>query len=111
MKEKIILLGLYLETRFVNLLWFFGIKRDSSEIPVGLYCYTYDNERNEKEPCSDGSFWIKTCKYYKSRGNRDICTYVGFYGHDFALYDQCKICGRNYGLEEELSNEENNNNN
>jgi hypothetical protein len=23
------------------------------------------------------------------------CIYVGFYGFDFCLYDQCKICGIN----------------
>jgi hypothetical protein len=28
------------------------------------------------------------------------CIYVGFYGFDFCLYDQCKICGVNDEIDE-----------
>ena len=34
------------------------------------------------------------CPYYVwGKGDRKGCLYVGFYGDDVLLYDQCKICG------------------
>lgn len=89
----------YIESRYIRLIRFLGIKGDASVIPDGIYCYVYDEERNKKEPCKDGSYWIKTCKYYRSTKNTGgiACAYSGFYGFDFALYDQCKICSENLG--------------
>lgn len=103
MKTKIRLLWYYLETRYTKILCFFGIKRDTSVIPKGTYCYVYDEERNAKEPCTDGGYWIKTCEYYRSTPETKgiACTYTGHFGFDFCLYDQCKICGINDKLEEQ----------
>lgn len=94
MKNTLLNIIYYLETRYTKLLRLFNIRKDTTVIPKGMYCYVYDDEKNEnKEPFS---YWIKTCKYYRSNDNGGIaCTYVGFYGFDFCLYDQCKICGKN----------------
>lgn len=96
MKNKLILFWYYLETRFTKLLRVFNISYKNSIIPKGQYCYVWDEERNTKEPCTDG-YWIKTCKYYRSTPKTGgiACTYTGFFGFDFCLYDQCKICGEN----------------
>ena len=97
MENRLKLLWYYTETRYVKLLRLFGIRRNNSVIPKGRYCYVRDDERNAKVPINDG-YWIKTCKYYRSAPNTGgvACTYIGFYGFDFCLYDQCKICGENY---------------
>ena len=78
----------------------FGIRKDSSVIPIGHYCYTIDEKKNISQPI-DG-YWIKTCKYYRSMKRQcDAgCTYVGFIGFDPCLGDQCKICGQNYNDQE-----------
>lgn len=98
MRYKIKLLWYYIETRCAKLLRMLGLKYDTAVIPKGAYCYVWDEERNIKEPCADGGHWIKTCKYYRSTPKtRGIaCIYMGFFGFDFCLYDQCKICGENY---------------
>lgn len=95
MKHKLRLLWYYAETRYVKLLRIFGVRRSAFVIPKGQYCYVLDEERNTKEPCSDGGYWIKTCKYYRSipKTGGVACTYTGFFGFDCCLYDQCKICG------------------
>lgn len=95
------LLWYYIETRFTKVLNFFGVKKDISLIPDGLYCYTFDYEKNKNEPCKDGGYWIKTCKYYRSTSETKgiACTYEGYYGFDLCLYDQCKICGVNNEIE------------
>ena len=102
MKTKLRLLWYWLETRYVILLRLFGVVRSASVIPKGQYCYVRDEERNAKEPCVDGGYWIKICKYYRSTPKtRGIaCTYVGFFGFDFCLYDECKICGENDEIDE-----------
>ena len=102
MKHKLRLLWYYAETRYVKLLRIFGVRRSTSVIPKGQYCYVWDEERNTKEPCSDGGYWIKTCKYYRSTTKTGgvACTYTGYYGFDPCLYDQCKICGVNNGIDE-----------
>lgn len=66
-----------------------------------MYCYSIDVERNKKEPCSDGGYYIKHCKYYRSMKKECYggCTYVGYIGFDFCLGDQCKICVENDGDE------------
>ncbi len=92
--NKIVLVWYYVEVLFSRILNFLNIKRSEDCIPKGMYCYEYDKERNEKEPCNDGGYWIKTCKYYRSTPETGgiACTYVGFFGFEPSLYDQCKIC-------------------
>ena len=102
MKHKLKLLWYYAETRYAKLLCIFGVRRSASIIPKGQYCYVWDEERNINEPCTDGGYWIKTCKYYRStlKTGGVACTYTGFFGFDFCLYDQCKICGENDEIDE-----------
>jgi hypothetical protein len=97
MKHKLKLLWYYIETRYVKLLSIFGIRRSASVIPLGQYCYVWDEERNTKELCSDGGYWIKTCKYFRGTPKTGgiACTYTGFFGFDICLYDRCKMCGEN----------------
>lgn len=92
----------YIETRFTKFLRWFGWKYDSSEIPTGHYCYSWDEEKNIKEPCDDGGYWIKTCKYYRYMKGQGYagCTYIGFMGWDPWLGDQCKACGENLDFPE-----------
>jgi hypothetical protein len=96
MKHKLKILWYYIETRYANLLILLGFKRDTSVIPKGQYCSVLDEERNMKEPCTNGSHYIKTCKYYRgtSKTGGIACIYTGFFGFDVCLYDQCKICGK-----------------
>ena len=102
MKTFFKLIWYYIETKYIKLLCIFGKKLDASIIPTGIYCYCVDKERNITHPCTDGGYWIKTCKYYRSTPKTGgiACTYVGYYGFDFCLYDQCKICGINNEIEE-----------
>jgi hypothetical protein len=97
-QDKIKLLLYYTETRYVKLLRKLGFKSDVLDIPIGQYCYVVDVARNTNEPCSNGEYWIKTCKYYRSTTSSGgiACTYIGHYGFDPCLRDQCKICGKNY---------------
>ena len=92
-----------IEIGFSNIQQFFGYDKDTSKIAEGVYCNTHDIERNKKEPSTNGSIWIKTCPYYRwtKRTKGIACTYVGFMGFDFGLYDQCKICGENRGIDDE----------
>lgn len=90
----------YIEVLFTKVQRYFGIRKDTSVIPEGMYCYTWDNERELREPHTNGGYWIKPCKYYRSmKGMNAACTYIGFIGFDFCLGDQCKMCGENYGDE------------
>lgn len=93
----------YIETRYTKILNLFGIKKDISIIPHGLYCYAWDYEKNKKQSCTDG-YWIKTCKYYRSTLETKgiACTYEGYYGFDPCLYDQCKICSINDELDDDI---------
>ena len=102
MKTKLRLLWYWIETKYAKLLHLFGVVRSTDCIPDGMYCYEYDEERNTKEPCTDGGYWIKTCKYYRSTPKTGgvACTYVGYMGFDSCLYDQCKICGLNDEIDE-----------
>lgn len=91
----------YLETRGSKILKFFGIRYNKNVIPKGQYCYIIDEERNLNEPCPDGGYWIKICPYFRSNNKGGVaCTYTGFYGFDFCLYDQCKICNVNDEIDE-----------
>ena len=100
MKHKLRLLWYWLETRYAKLLRLFGVVRSTDYIPDGMYCYEYDEERNAKEPTN--GYWIKTCKYYRSTPKTGgvACTYTGYYGFDPCSHDQCKICGKNYEIDE-----------
>lgn len=96
---KLRLLWYWLETRYVKLLRLLSVVRSTDCIPNGMYCYEYDEERNAKEPCEDGGYWVKTCKYYRNTPKTKgvACTYVGYMGFDPCLYDKCKICGEKEG--------------
>lgn len=101
MKTNLKLFQYYVEAKFYKILNRFGLKRDTTVIPCGSYCYSLDNELNANEPCGDGGYWIKTCKYYRSTAKTKgiACTYIGYFGFDPCLYDQCKICGENEDYE------------
>ena len=90
----------WIECKYAEFLRIFKIRKDKSVIPIGHYCYTIDEEKNETNPIN--GYWIKTCKYYRSMKNQSDagCTYTGFIGFDPCLGDQCKICGENYGNED-----------
>lgn len=102
MKTIFKLIWYYIETRYTKLLSLFGVTKDSSVIPEGKYCYVSDRERNTNDPHPNGGIWVKTCKYHRGtkRTGGIACTYTGHFGFDMCLYDQCKICGVNDGLEE-----------
>lgn len=89
----------YIEIYFIKLILLFGIKRNTSVIPEGLYCYT-----PIESPTKDNNYIykIKPCKYYRHiTKNIKSCTYEGFVGFDFCLYDQCKICGEKDDIRED----------
>ncbi len=92
--DNIKLIWYWIETVYALVQRFFGYKKDASKIPKGAYCYVIDEERNKKEPLADGGRWIKTCPYFRSTKKTGgiACTYLGFFGFDCLLYDQCKIC-------------------
>lgn len=99
MKTKLRLLWYWLEVQYARLLNSLGVPRSTDEIPNGMYCYEYDEERNVKEPQKDG-YWIKKCRYYRSDDSGGkACTYVGFIGFDPCLHDSCKICDVKYNFD------------
>lgn len=76
----------------------FGIKRDKSVIPKGCYCYEPDHERNKT--ADSGVYYTIFCPYYKwFTMEWKGCSYLGVMREDILLYDQCKICGENYGFD------------
>jgi len=101
MLNKIRLAWYFAETRYTRLLKMFGKEKDDSVIPRGMYCYIHDEDREAREPFVGFGYWTKTCKYYRSTSTTGgiACTYLGYYGHDLCLYDQCKICGCNEELD------------
>lgn len=91
----------HLQIIWVRIRNFFGYEKDTNLIPENtIYCYTIDSDRMKNEPITSG-YWIKTCPYYKTVGEKSACTYVGYYGYDVLLNDQCKICGKNYPKDED----------
>lgn len=84
----------YIEVLYAKSLVLIGIKKTTSVIPNGPYCYTWLDR-------PDGSLGgkVKVCKYFRHAGEDSACTYVGFIGWDSCLSDQCKICGVNEGTE------------
>ena len=101
MKNALKLIWYYIETRYAKLLRMLGVKRNTSVIPKGVYCYVLDDRRNEKEPLKNG-YWVKRCKYYRftQKTGGIACTYIGYYGFDPCLYDECKMCGQNEEINE-----------
>lgn len=97
MKHRIILTWYCIEAAYARIMRLFGFRKDSSIIPNGMYCYEIDEDKNKNVPRENGGYWIKTCKYHRSTNKTGgvACTYVGYFGFDLCLYDQCKICGKN----------------
>jgi hypothetical protein len=96
-KHKFKLLWYYLETRYTKLLHLFGIEKDSSVIPKGMYCYNCEEDKNSKD-----KICFKPCKYYRSTEKTGgiACTYIGFFGFDYVFFDSCKICNVNNEIDE-----------
>lgn len=64
------------------------IKKDTSVIPEGPYCY---------EPIGwEGNLYhVKVCPYFKRKEDGDArCEFLEI-EDDPALWDQCKVCGEN----------------
>jgi len=99
MKDRILLVWYYVEVKYSQLLRLFGVRRSTLHIPEGMYCYDYDEERNATKDPDDVGYYVKTCKYYRStyKTKGVACTYIGYYGFDPCLYDQCKMCSENLG--------------
>ena len=97
MKDRILLIWYWLEVKYAQLLYLFGVVRSALPIPEGMYCYEYDDERNATKADNDYGYYIKPCKYYRSTPKTKgvACTYMGYFGFDPCLYDQCKICSEN----------------
>jgi len=89
---------IYWGKNLVNILWWkllilFGVKRSTSPIPEGMYCYAPDVEKNEANQ-DRLTYYIKPCKYYKTLGRRyNGCSYLGIITDDMVFDDQCKMCG------------------
>ena len=97
---------IYWAKNLANMLWWkllflFGVRRSTLPIPKGMYCYTPDIEKNKtRKDCT--TYYIKPCKYYKTLGRRyNGCSYLGIITDDMTFDDQCKMCGENYGDEDE----------
>ena len=108
MKKQKIQIGhyIYWAKNLATMLWWkllflFGVRRSTLPIPEGPYCYTPDIEKNEaRKDCT--TYYIKPCKYYKTLGRRyNGCSYLGVITDDMIFDDQCKMCGKNYGDEDE----------
>ena len=97
---------LYWAKNLVNMLWWkllflFGVRRSALPIPEGMYCYSPDIEKNKAKK-DFSTYYINPCKYYKNLGRRyNGCSYLGIITDDMTFDDQCKMCGVNYGDEDE----------
>ena len=99
---------------FISLIYskviiFFGYKYDESVIPSGPYCYSPDDEKNNRR--GNGSKWvyyIKPCPYYKPISKYyNGCKYYGIITDDIVFNDQCKLCSINDNVEDyECGNED-----
>jgi len=91
------LIWYYIETRYSKVMRWFGITKDETVIPRGMYCEEIDEERTNANKDPNVMYYVKTCKYHRmdSKGYGIACTYLGWYGFDFCLYDQCKMCSVN----------------
>ena len=94
MKNSILSLWYFIEALFNRIRILFGYKFDKKCIPKGRYCYELEN--NGKDHPLVCCYIKKVCRYYRSNKHGGIaCMYLGFYGFDLCLYDQCKICDVN----------------
>ena len=101
MSISVKLIKMWFISKWIKLLGLFGVVRSTSPIPKNtMYCYEVDEERNEKEPFN--GYWIRTCPYYCKdyKTGYTLCKLDGYFGFDFGMYDQCKVCGINEGLED-----------
>jgi hypothetical protein len=94
MKDIMLLNWYWLEIKYSQLLCLFGVRRSTKPIPKGMYCYEHTGHRYTNTK-GESIIKIRTCPYYRwtKRTKKTACTYSAFYGFDFGLYDQCKICG------------------
>lgn len=69
-------------------------RKKKKQIPKETpYCYTFDEERNKKEPLENGGYWIKTCPFYKyGKDYEGGCKLV-----EGIVIDQVKICNQREG--------------
>ena len=101
MKDRMLLIWYWVEVKYAQLLCLFGVRRSTKPIPKGVYCYEYTghqwtNTKGEtinETRCCPYFRWTKTTKGV-------ACIYSPFYGFDFCLYDQCKICGEKDDINE-----------
>jgi len=86
----------YIEILLSTLRLKLGFNYSKDCIPIGYYCYKIDEEKSKSRPLSEG-YEIQLCPYYRKTKNGDNCgcVYIGFWGYDSCLWDQCKICGEN----------------
>jgi hypothetical protein len=71
-----------------------GFKFKTDEILNGQYCYVFDGTSGINKKTGYTWYGTKTCPYYKTLyKNKSACLYLGFFGWDLCLNDQCKICG------------------
>jgi hypothetical protein len=99
-KQEKIKYQFYCFKNLINILWWkllflFGVKRSTSPIPEGIYCYSSDIKKNSttKNPYP---YYIIPCKYYKTLGHRyNGCSYLGIITDDMVFGDQCKMCNEN----------------
>jgi hypothetical protein len=90
----------------INMLWWkllilFGVRRSALLIPEGMYCYSPDVGKNKAKK-DFSTYYVNPCKYYKTLGRRyNGCSYLGIITDDMIFDDQCKMCGENYGDEDE----------
>jgi hypothetical protein len=107
MKRNKVSIGTYLywsknlaSMLYSKLLLLFGVRLSTSAIPEGPYCYTPDYEKNKI--AESFTYYVIPCKYYKTLGKRwNGCKYLGIITDDFVFDDQCKMCGENYGDNDE----------
>ena len=72
-------------------------KVDVSLIPRQTpYCYSVDRDRIKTDKTLKlGEVPVIMCPYYVGgKGDSRACIYTKFYGFEFGLYDQCKICDK-----------------
>jgi hypothetical protein len=107
MKRNKVSIGTYLywsknfaSMLYSKLLLLFGVRHSTSVIPEGPYCYTPDYEKNKI--AESFTYYVIPCKYYKTLGKKwNGCKYLGIITDDFVFNDQCKMCGENYGDDDE----------
>ena len=69
-------------------------KYDKSKIPNGLYCFSYDLEKNEKLIDEwDNGIYINACPYYQNINDKfNCCLYDSVITSDEKFKQKNKIC-------------------